>query len=320
MYCQKCQVTITASHHDCVEYKVCAVCKKERDIKEFPVHSSSFDGHRHICSVCLVTQKVQEKVRRTQAKNRETQRREQENHLFTAYGYRWRRGLIDTGWGGYEEGWVLYEKHHGKEISTEAAHAEIARLQAHHPGHASTQWADDLLSLAHPMALLLDTETTGLDKDAEVIELALIDCAGKVYLNTLIECQTATIPQAAMAVHHIYKGLLCNAPTFPQVWMQLQPLLASHEIVIYNAEYDIRLLKQTAQRYGLEMPALRTHCLMQRYSSYVGEKAAIGEGNRHMSLAAACYHFEIEQDTAHRALADVQASLEVLHHLAARAG
>src|SRR5690606_37121994 len=35
-------------------------------------------------------------------------------------------------------------------------------------------------------ALILDTETTGLDADAEVVELAVIDCAGAVLLDTLV--------------------------------------------------------------------------------------------------------------------------------------
>ena len=34
-------------------------------------------------------------------------------------------------------------------------------------------------------ALILDTETTGLDGDAEVDELAVIDCAGTVLLGVL---------------------------------------------------------------------------------------------------------------------------------------
>jgi DNA polymerase-3 subunit epsilon len=33
-------------------------------------------------------------------------------------------------------------------------------------------------------ALILDTETTGLDDDAEVVELAVIDCAGTVLLDS----------------------------------------------------------------------------------------------------------------------------------------
>ena len=327
MYCQKCQVTITASQHRCVERKVCPACGVEKAIQEFPKHPSAFDGHRNMCIPCTAGQKgrdqmhkVQARVQERERREQEQARREQENRLFAAYGYRWRRGLVDAGWGEYEEGWVLHTPA-GAEISIQEAHAEIARWQQHHPGHASARWADDLLSLTHPLVLVLDTETTGVDANAEVIEIALADRAGEVYLNTLIECQAATIPQEAMKQHRIHKFHLRAAPTFPRVWKHLLPLLSSHEILIYNADYDMRLLKQTARRYGLELPAgMRTHCLMQHYSAYVGQPSSRAGGYRSMSLAAACYHFGIEQQTAHRALADVEASLEVLHQMSAQAG
>ena len=327
MYCPKCQVMITASQHHCVERKVCPACGIEKAIQEFPKHPSAFDGHRNICIPCAAAQKEREQAYKVQARVEERERREQEqirreqeNRLFRAYGYQWKRGLVEIGWGECEEGWVLYTPTCA-EISTQDALHEIARLQEHKPGHQAACWADDLLSLAHPLVLFLDTETTGLDKEAEVIEIALIDRAGEVYLDTLVQCQAAAIPQAAMATHRIYKGMLRNAPTFPQVWTQLQPLLASHEIVIYNAEYDLRLLRQTAKRYDLALPSvMHVHCLMEHYSAYVGQSAASRPGYRRMRLDAACFHFQVEEPPTHRAMADAQAALTVLHGLAAHAG
>ncbi len=235
--------------------------------------------------------------------------RERQNALLRAYGYHWKKETV----------WALYSPI-GTRVSTQSALAEIAKLQVHKPGHPSTLWADDLLSLSHPLVLVLDTETTGFGADAEVIDIALVDKYGEVYLDTLIQCQAETIPQEAMAIHRIHKSTLHDAPTFSQVWQQLEQLLAGHEIVIYNAEYDLRLLRQTAKRYDLELPPMQTHCLMQRYSAYVGQASTHSEGYRNMKLVAACYHFQIEQTIAHRALADAQASLEVLHKLATQSG
>ena len=329
MYCPKCQVTITASQHQCVERKKCATCGEEKAIKEFPLHPSSFDGHKHNCIVCYAAAKEQEKAHRAQYKIRAAQqrieqqaKREQENALFRAYGYRWKKEMVDPrdDWASHDdqgEAWVLHTPT-GTQISTQEALQEITRLQVHRPGHPSTLWADDLLSLAHPLVLILGTETTGFDEHAEIVEIALLDKYGEVYLNTLIQCQQEAIPQEAMRVHRIHTSMLRNAPTFPEVWSGLVPLLSSHEIVIYNAEYDLRLLRQTAKRHNLELPKMRVHCLMQQYSSYVGQASASSSGYRSMKLAAACFHFEIEQTTAHRALADAQASLEVLHKLAAQ--
>jgi DNA polymerase III subunit epsilon len=241
-------------------------------------------------------------------------RTEQENAIFRTYGYYWKKEMVEA-YEDWEEAWVLHTPD-GAQISPPDALQEIARLQVHKPGHPSTLWAYDLLSLSHPLVLILDTETTGFGEDAEIIDLALVDKNGQIYLNSLVQCQQEVILQEAMKVHRIHKSMLRNAPTFPQVWSDLAPLLSAHEVVIYNAEYDLRLLWQTAKRYHLELPEIQAHCLMKHYSSYVGQASAHSECYRNMRLAAAYLQFQIEQTTMHRALADAQASLEVLHKLA----
>jgi DNA polymerase III epsilon subunit-like protein len=43
--------------------------------------------------------------------------------------------------------------------------------------------------------LILDTETTGFNEQAEIVEIALVDKYGEVYLDTLIQCQAEAIPR-----------------------------------------------------------------------------------------------------------------------------
>lgn len=162
---------------------------------------------------------------------------------------------------------------------------------------------------------MLDTETTGLNDDDEIIEISLIDLKGRVKLDSLVQCQHETIPAGAARVHGITKDMLSEAPTFPELWRQLKPLLASYELLIYNAEYDEKMLHQTAKRYKLEMPKLVTHCLMLQYSAYVGEESYRG-GYKYQSLASACSDLKIKQNGAHRALGDAQMALEILKKLA----
>jgi hypothetical protein len=87
-------------------------------------------------------------------------------------------------------------------------------------------------------------------------------------------------------------------------------------LIIYNVDFDIRMLKQMVQRYNLQMPELRTHCLMKYYSDYAGRASRNGNGYSSMSLDAACHHFQIDRTNAHRALGDVQVSLLLLRGLA----
>jgi len=176
--------------------------------------------------------------------------------------------------------------------------------------HPSTIWAREIL--ARPDVVILDTETTGLRDIDEIIEIAIITTQNKILLNSLFQCQMTTIPPGATKVHGLVKSNLEGAPTFPQVWNALSKRLAKWEILIYNASYDTKMLQLTAERYGRTLPKLRVHCLMERVSAYIG-------GYKQMyKLSEACSYFQIEQSSAHRALADVQNSLKVLQALAAR--
>ena len=183
--------------------------------------------------------------------------------------------------------------------------------------HPSIVWARTML--AQTNVLILDTETTGLGETDEIIDIALIDLQGNVKLDTLIACQ-GNIPMSLTALHGITNAMLEGAPFFPTVWHALALLLAQHEIIIYNSEYDMRMLRQMAQRYVLPFSpeSVRTHCLLRRYSAYIDEYSDyFAEGYRYQSLAHACRYFSIKQPHAHRALADVLTSLEVLRKLAA---
>jgi len=170
MYCPTCQVNYTASQHQCVVRKVCATCGEEKAIQEFPIHPSSFDGHRHNCAPCVEKEKTRQKEQRrnyrilaAQQRQEGQAKREQQNALFRAYGYNWRRTekLTNEQWRGVhalmaeeeeidEPQWTLLSPL-DRPISTQNALQEIARLQVHKPGHPSTLWADELLSLSHPL-------------------------------------------------------------------------------------------------------------------------------------------------------------------------
>lgn len=327
-YCEKCQVKYTASEHHCLEKKICRQCGEEKLIAAFPIHASSMDGHKHTCTICFTASQEADRKRRVANKIQAQQQQEQErlqraedNALFRAYGYRWKKEFVavgddDFGWWD-EEHWQLYTPT-GERITSEGAKDAISLLQVHTPGHPSALWALRLCSL--PNVVTLDTETTGFGADDEIIDIAIVDIQGRTRLNTLVQCQRASIPKEAKAVHHINELMLRDAPTFPQMWDRLMHFLATREILIYNADYDLRMLQQAAQRYHLPMPELQVHCLMKLYSAYVGQATPSGDGYRNIKLAAACFHFHIPQLNAHRALPDAQASLSLLKKLAEMAG
>ncbi len=123
-----------------------------------------------------------------------------------------------------------------------------------------------------PDILVLDTETTGLGDDAEIIEIGIINGSGETVMNTLVK-PTITIPSDATAIHGITDDDLLNAPDFSEISDELEGLIQSKILLIYNADYDLRLLRQSARkskvRIKLEPASVR--CIMLEYAEYFGE-------------------------------------------------
>lgn len=146
-----------------------------------------------------------------------------------------------------------------------------------------------------------DTETTGLDDSAEIIQVGIIDNQGNVLMNTLVQCQ-GDIPKQASDIHGIKKSDLRNAPTWPEIHSQVCKILSGAKMVnIYNASYDVKLLRQTSARHGLDVPVINTHCVMRDYTDKKGL-------SKWQKLTVACDMEGIKTDhlNAHDAVSDCE--------------
>lgn len=166
--------------------------------------------------------------------------------------------------------------------------------------------------------LVLDTETTGLDDKAEIIEIAVIDATGKVLLNTLVK-PSKPIPPEATAIHGITDEMVKDAPTWPEVSPQLCSLISGKTIAIYNAEYDIRLLEQTDRIWKVTpkisvMPQIV--CAMHEYAEFYGQKSERGGFKWQKLTSAAEQQGVIIEGTPHRALSDCLTTLGVIKAMA----
>ena len=149
--------------------------------------------------------------------------------------------------------------------------------------------------------IYLDTETTGLDGSAEIIQIGIVADDGRVLFDSLVQCQ-GDIPEQASAVHGITKDDLLNAPTWPQIHETVCKLLLSAEkLKIYNASFDLRMLRQTAARYDLQLPDLQGFCVMKAYGNLFFDGDWI-------KLTEACHYEKIDISTlpAHNAVGDCQ--------------
>ena len=102
--------------------------------------------------------------------------------------------------------------------------------------------------------LIVDTETTGLHKRAEVIEVVAVDTTGNVRFSSFSMPQDP-IPIAASNIHGLTHPYLkkARAMPWPRVQVRLAPILEQAQILIaWNAPFDRRMLEQTAARHDLQ--------------------------------------------------------------------
>ena len=151
--------------------------------------------------------------------------------------------------------------------------------------------------------VFLDTETTGLDDNAQVVEIAVVDEDGNVLFESYCR-PTVPVDPGAQAVHGIGSEELAGAPAWPEIFAQVRAVLEGNEVVIFNAEFDTRILAQTAAAHG--DPAdwvgdLNTHCAMYRAADVYGATNRYGT----ISLVNAAYRAGIQfQGRAHSAAGD----------------
>jgi DNA polymerase-3 subunit epsilon len=194
-----------------------------------------------------------------------------------------------------------------------------AVLASHPPKYISDErqeaikWARRVLEGGK--ALILDTETTGLDANDEVIQVGIIDLDGNVLLNTLVR-PTVPIASEARSVHGITDQELADAPYFSDLYDTLAGLLVNRCVLAYNADFDHRLLQQTCAKYGLPpFKVAEWGCVMERYADFWGERSQAGH-HKPQSLAVACDQQGINVDGHHEAVKDCQLTLELIKAMA----
>lgn len=147
---------------------------------------------------------------------------------------------------------------------------------AHHPNYRhereSIDWARAVLEQADQY-VILDTETTGVTNDDEVIQLGVIDPTGAVLLDHLIRpARKKYIPRQATQIHGITMAMLQDRPHYTEIAGLLQSIVQGRTIVTYNADFDRRLVSQTADfSGGFVPPASAWQCAMLQYAQFVGE-------------------------------------------------
>ena len=179
---------------------------------------------------------------------------------------------------------------------------------------AAATWA--ISTAARPDVVYLDTETTGLDGLAEIVDIAVVDNAGRVLLDTLVRPGHA-IPADATRIHGITDQMVISAPAWPQVYLALASIIRRYPgVVVYNAPFDARMLRQSSRPHGLPDLEAEWHCAMRRYAEYLGERSPSWGSSRWQRLGVAAEALGVAPGNAHRALDDTRTCREVVHAMA----
>ena len=155
--------------------------------------------------------------------------------------------------------------------------------------------------------IFFDTETTGLNDDDEIVELAITDESGNTLYTQRFK-PTQRMSAGASRITGITDDTLVDMPTFASEIDDIKSVfLNADQSIAYNIEFDIRMLCQTCAKYDLSTAwiyHMRTRCAMLMYSNYDYDWYDPEIRSRRYKLTDACKRMQIRVENAHSAVGD----------------
>ena len=146
----------------------------------------------------------------------------------------------------------------------------------------------------------LDSETTGVADDDEMVELTIIDDDGEPLINTLIKPKFHRTWAGAQRVHGISPLDVRHSPTQDEISDDIRKVVKGKRVVIYNAPFDSKFLPELED-------AEEITCAMREFAKW--------NESRWKSLTNATKIIGYDWKGAHRALADTLALRAVWRHI-----
>ena len=169
---------------------------------------------------------------------------------------------------------------------------------------------------------VFDTETTGLDPNAQVIEISCIAADGAVLLDTLVK-PTTSVTENATAVHGLSDADLVDAPTILELEPRIKAIFDRRTVGSYNLAYDTRLVNHSLHKARGGQPAdldwkNSNFCIMELYARFWGDWHEYHRSYTWQPLGKALDQCGITiEGPLHRALADARGALALLQYIAA---
>lgn len=158
---------------------------------------------------------------------------------------------------------------------------------------------------------VLDVETTGLDSQAEIVEIAIVSLDGAVLYQSLVR-PLKPIPSEATAIHGITNDMVAAAPRWNDVWPVVREIFVNRTALVYNDNFDVRMIYQACRKNHYPAGIIDSQCVMEAYARYSSSYSWWHKDFTWISLADACLEQGIPIKEAHRALGDAELTAQLI--------
>lgn len=131
--------------------------------------------------------------------------------------------------------------------------------------------------------LMLKVESTGLEYDDEIVQIAIINQNKEVLLHTYVK-PTKQVSTQARWMHGKSNEDLKNEPTWTEIYPTVKEIIQNKLVYVFNEEFVWGILRGTCHRYDLPLIVADYECAMELYANfedrdgtYVSMEHATGE-------------------------------------------
>lgn len=157
--------------------------------------------------------------------------------------------------------------------------------------------------------LALDTETTGVGPNAEILQLSVIDGEGAMRMNQYFRPKKNSSWPEAEKVNHISPAMVSKCPFILDHKEEIQEMLGNAEAIVgYNLPFDVQMLLQS----GLTLPDPKKTIyidIMPPFSEKYGERDPFTGNIRWQKLITCAKHYGYDGEGWHDSLADTKATI-----------
>lgn len=165
--------------------------------------------------------------------------------------------------------------------------------------------------------VVLDTETTGLRRPAEIIDFAVIETDGSTLFNTLIKPKVG-ISAFISDLTGITNEMVLDSPTWPEVKDIILHFLVGRDIVTYNATFDRHMMHCSDDMWGLGQADyhidMQWFCAMEAYAPHGRLWNEYHQSWTWIKLGEALKQQGLPVTNTHRAYDDAMACWRLFEH------